>query len=93
MVGAPYHRNNAGNLAVYRFFLGDPARGAVIARAWDVRYVATCGDTFADAPAGSLASALRAGHAPSWLRPIAALDTGLRVYVVEPDLFPEPPTR
>ena len=93
VVGAPYHRNNAGNLAVYRFFLGDPARGAVIARAWDVRYVATCGDTFADAPAGSLASALRAGHAPSWLRPIAALDTGLRVYVVEPDLFPEPPTR
>lgn len=93
VVGAPYHRNNAGNLAVYRFFLGDPAQGAAIARAWHVRYVATCGDAFADAPAGSFASALRVGRAPTWLRPIASSDRALRVFAVEPGLFPEPPAR
>lgn len=93
VVGAPYHRNNAGNLAVYRFFLGDRAQGAAIARSWNVRYVAICSDTFADAPAGSLANALRVGRAPTWLRPIASSDRALALFAVEPGLFPEPPAR
>ncbi|WP_404365932.1 hypothetical protein AB5I39_09865 [Sphingomonas sp. MMS24-J45] len=93
VVGAPYHRNNAGNLAVYHAFLGTPARAATILRQWDVRYVALCSDTFADAPAGSLAAVLRDRPAPHWLRPIASSDPALSLFIVEPGLFPEPPAR
>ena len=93
MVGAPYHRNNDGNLAVYRFFLGAPVHGAAIARHWGVRYVALCSDAFADAPAGSVAGALRSGGGPRWLTPVGPRDRALRIFAVKPDLFPEPPTR
>ncbi|GGA56597.1 hypothetical protein [Sphingomonas psychrolutea] len=93
VVGAPYHRNNAGNLAVYRFFLGAPAQGGAIARRWRVRYVALCADAFADAPAGSLAQALRRGSVPRWLTPLGPRNRALILFAVEPDLFPEPAAR
>lgn len=93
VVGAPYHRNNTGNLAVYRFFLGAPAQGSAIARDWGVRYVALCGDAFADAPAGSLAHALRSGAAPPWLKPVGPRNRALDLFAVEPGLFREPPAR
>ena len=86
VVGAPYHRNNAGNLAVYRAFLGTLANAGVIVRQWDVRYVAICADTFHDAPAGSFAQALHGNHAPAWLRPIAARG-GIALYAVQPGLL------
>lgn len=93
VVGAPYHRNNAGNLAVYHFFLGAPADAAPIARQWGVRYVAICSDAFAEASAGSLADALRSGRVPAWLRPVASPDRALSVFIVQPRLFPERRTR
>ena len=93
VVGAPYHRNNAGNLAVYRFFLGAPAQGGAIARRWRVRYVALCADAIADAPAGSLAQALRRGPVPRWLTPLGPRNRALILFAVEPDLFPEPAAR
>ncbi len=93
VVGAPYHRNNAGNLAVYRFFLGAPEQGDAIVRRWGVRYVAMCSDTFGDAPAGSLANALRQGHAPRWLKPVGPRNRALSVFAVERGLFREPPAR
>jgi hypothetical protein len=93
VVGAPYHRNNAGNLAVYRFFLVAPAQAHAIARAWRVRYIALCADAFADAPAGSLAHALRSGRVPRWATPLAPRHRALVVFAVEPGLFPEPATR
>lgn len=93
VVGAPYHRNNDGNLAVYRFFLGAPVHGAAIARHWGVRYVALCSDAFADAPAGSVAGALRSGGGPRWLTLVGPRNRALRIFAVKPDLFPEPPTR
>ncbi|GAA0305994.1 hypothetical protein GCM10009087_14900 [Sphingomonas oligophenolica] len=80
VVGAPYHRNNAGNLAVYRFFLGHPDRAAAIARNWDVSYIALCGDSFSElgaAPAGSLLALLKAGHPPRWLKPTSTQRPGL----------------
>ena len=88
VVGAPYHRNNAGNLAVYRAFLGSPAGAAQIVRQWHVNYVASCADTFGDAPAGSFAAALRSDTPPRWLVPLGARNHALRLYRVEPDLFP-----
>ena len=88
VVGAPYHRNNAGNLAVYRAFLGSPAQAVAVVRGWDVRYVAICPDSFADAPVGSLSSDLRAGHAPRWLRPVVTRSRAATIFTVEPRLFP-----
>ncbi|WP_353203818.1 hypothetical protein [Sphingomonas sp.] len=93
VVGAPYHRNNAGNLAVYRFFLGAPEQGGAIARHWRVRYVALCADAFVAAPAASLAHALRRGPVPRWLTPLGPRNRALVVFAVEPDLFPEPAAR
>ena len=80
VVGAPYHRNNAGNLAVYHFFLGTPAQAMVIARSWNLRYVAVCDDSFSElgaAPAGSLLALLKAGHPPAWLKPRSTQRPGL----------------
>ena len=93
VVAAPYHRGNAGNLAVYRFFLGAPAEGEAIVQAWGVRYVALCADTFGDAPVGALAERLHAGHRPDWLTPVATRNRALTLYAVEPGLFPASPTR
>lgn len=68
VVAAPYHRNNAGNAAMYRFFLGPPASAGRIARRWRVRYVALCPGMFGDLrpSADSIAGGIR----PGWLRPI-----------------------
>jgi MFS family permease len=98
VVGAPYHRNNAGNLAVYRFFLGTPEDAAAIVHKWRVGYVALCPDSFTelgdDAAGGlQLVNQLRAGRHPAWLHPIAVAPAGLALYRVEPGLFTQPATR
>ncbi|TGX52614.1 hypothetical protein E5A73_13235 [Sphingomonas gei] len=77
VVAAPYHRNTAGNLAMYRFFLGPTGNAQAIARQWHVDYVALCPGDFAElgAQAGNparLSGALAAGRPPAWLRPISA---------------------
>lgn len=88
VVGAPYHRNTAGNLAVYRFFLGTPDQAARIAHDWRVRYVAVCDDSFAELPTPPrLAAQLRAGHVPAWLRPAGEVG-GLTLYSVVPGNLP-----
>lgn len=88
VVGAPYHRNNRGNLAVYRAFLGSPKAARAIVEAWQVRYVATCAGAFGEARAGSLAEALSRGRPPPWLSPIPTRNRALMLYRVEPGLFP-----
>lgn len=93
IVGAPYHRNNAGNLAVYRFFLGRPDRAAAIAREAGVTYVATCADAFGQSPPGTLADDLRQDSAPAWLVPLATRDRAATLYRVERRLFPGTPAR
>lgn len=96
VVGAPYHRNNAGNAAVYRFFLGSPDAARRIAADWRVTYVAVCGDSFGElgkpARAGMLAR-LRAGRVPPWLRSIAGPDDGLTLFAIEPRLLSAPASR
>ncbi|MDB5705458.1 MAG: hypothetical protein JWN66_2574 [Sphingomonas bacterium] len=93
VVGAPYHRNNAGNAAVYRFFLGKPDEAATIARHWNVTYVALCTDSFAELGSaatepGQMATQVRAAHAPAWLRPVPGTPRGLALFRVEPALLP-----
>ena len=43
VVAAPYHRNNAGNLAALRFERGSPTEREAILEWWRVRYVVACG--------------------------------------------------
>ncbi|MEO6216894.1 MAG: hypothetical protein ABIO86_12755 [Sphingomonas sp.] len=92
VVGAPYHRNNAGNLAVYRFFLGGPDEAAEIARKWSVSYVALCSDSFSElgsdaAGKARMVALLHRGATPAWLKPIATNAPGIALYRVEPGLF------
>ena len=92
VVGAPYHRNNAGNLAVYRFFLSGSKQAAEIARQWNIRYVAICPDSFTElgpiaADKARMVALLHRGAAPAWLKPIATDAPGITLYQVEPGLF------
>ena len=77
LIAAPYHRNNAGNAAMYRFFLGEPTTARTIAARWRIDYVLVCPDDFTEldrtdaATPRSMLVQLRKGHAPDWLRPVA----------------------
>lgn len=87
VVAAPYHRNGAANVAMYRFFLGPIENARALAAAWRVDYVALCPGDFAElgAQAGSparLSGALRASRPPKWLLPLSPPDAPLRVYAV-----------
>lgn len=98
VVGAPYHRNNTGNLAVYRFFLGRPDEAAEIARKWSVSYVALCSDSFSELGSDAegkdqFLTQLRTGHTPPWLQPLPGIKPGLTLYRIAPGLFPQPPSR
>lgn len=86
-VGAGYHRNDAGNMAMYRFFLSAPDRSREIAREWNVDYVVFCPGDFAEVDVtrhfrNSLAAHLQRGEAPPWLEPLPLRNTPLRLYKV-----------
>ncbi len=72
---AGYHRNNAGNMAAYRFFLARPEQAATMARRAGVDYVALCPDVMRELALqryrpGSLVDALQSGRVPDWLQPV-----------------------
>jgi hypothetical protein len=75
VLAAPYHRNNVGNLAAYRFFMAKPEAAERQARAMGISYVAICARSAEnailsrDAP-GGLMAALKSGKPPAWLQPI-----------------------
>ncbi|RHW18769.1 hypothetical protein D1610_01010 [Sphingomonas gilva] len=83
-LSAPYHRNNAGNAAMYRFFLGPEHEARAIARRHDLTYVAWCDGAFGEidlareAAPGALAPRLAARRPPAWLVPVR--DEGLKVW-------------
>ena len=86
-VGAGYHRNNAGNMAMYRFFLSAPDRAREIGREWKVDYVAICPGDFGEIRVSSdfpdsLAARLKRGEVPPWLEPFPLRDTRLRLFKV-----------
>lgn len=95
MVAAPYHRNNGGNAAMYRFFLGSPETAQAIAAKWQVDYVLLCPGDFAelDRPLVDdphrLLSRLRADKAPGWLTPVATA-SGAKLWRVAPRLREAP---
>jgi hypothetical protein len=88
VLAGPYHRNNAGNIAVLDAFMGTPDEAHAIMRREKVGLLAFCpGDdetvSFAgSAPNGFMADLVN-GSAPSWLEPIAeTLDQPLVLYRV-----------
>lgn len=85
VLAGPYHRNAAGNRAVYRLMLLPEPRAVVLARDLGVDYLADCHGAFAELgtpPAGSLLAQLRGGTVPVWLQPLTPRDAGMRVYRV-----------
>ncbi len=83
-VAGPYHRNTAGNVAMYRFFLGRSGQARAIADRWKVRYVVYCDSDFGGiqpAP-DSMAQELAARRIPAWLKPLDS--PGNRIFEVVP---------
>ncbi|MBX9860835.1 MAG: hypothetical protein K2Y20_14795 [Sphingomonas sp.] len=95
MIAAPYHRNNVGNAAMYRFFLGTPGAAQAIAARWRVDYVLLCPGDFGEVDRATtrdphrLLSHLRADNAPGWLSPIATA-SGAKLWRVAPRLREAP---
>lgn len=88
-VGAGYHRNDRGNMAMYRYFLGPPAGAREIARRWHVRYIAFCPGDFGEMDVASrfprsLAAMLNAGRAPADFHALPLPGTQLRLYRIDP---------
>nr|AGU10019.1 hypothetical protein [uncultured organism] len=86
-VGASYHRNNRGNMAMYSFFLGTPAQAVAIAREWNVRYVLFCPSDFSELAVdrrfpNSVAAILRADRTPAGFERLPLAGTALLFYRV-----------
>jgi len=87
VLAGPFHRNNAGNLAVLKGFTAPPDAARAIVRDTDARYVVVCSSP-APTPGESavpddLATALDGGRVPAWLKPVPLGGTPYRVYAVE----------
>ena len=80
LIAGAYHRNGAGNLAMYAFYSGTNEAAREIALRWHVRWVIAC-DGFAGVPA-PFARQLGRGAAPDWLRPVATVPSGGRIFMV-----------
>jgi len=90
VVGAPYHRNQAGLLDTFRFFNGPPGAAREIARKRGLDLVVICpfmtemggvGTTEPDA----LLNRFGNGDLPDWLTEIPQKDSALRVFRINSD--------
>ncbi len=84
LVAGAYHRNNAGNLAMYRFYLGNSAQARAIAARLGVGYIVACDGFAGSVGRDSLAARLSAGDAPAWLERAATTPDGAMLYRVRP---------
>jgi hypothetical protein len=80
LIAGAYHRDGAGDLAMYSFFRGSAANAQRVAFQWHVRWVVAC-DGFAGV-AAPFARNLQRGEAPSWLRLVERVPSGARRYQV-----------
>jgi hypothetical protein len=75
VMAAPYHRNNAGNLAAYKMFIVPEAQAKLRATQMNATYVAICKRSAEvailsrEGPNG-LMSDLQKGKVPTWLSPL-----------------------
>jgi len=87
VLAAPYHRNSAGNRALYGLLLAAPEAAHREANRLGVTYLVDCPGAhgeLGEPPAGSLLAALRAGIPPIWLRPLGGGNEAARIYAVAP---------
>lgn len=93
LIAGAYHRDNKGNLAMYRFYLGRPDQARAIAARLGVTYVVACDGFAGERPLGGLAALLTAGAVPDWLAPVQAMPDGAMLYRVRPSLSAPRPAR
>lgn len=80
LIAGAYHRDGAGDLALYAFYRGSPDRARAIATKWRVRYVVAC-DGFPGMVA-PFSAALNRGQHPHWLRHVATVPSGGQIFAV-----------
>ena len=85
--GAPYHRNQAGNLAMLDMFLAPPPEAEKLMVEHDVAYVAFCPGaperyTYAEHAPHGLAAVLGKNEIPAFLQRVPLAGTDLAVYRV-----------
>ena len=85
ILAAPYHRNTAGNRALYRLLLSGPETAHRQAVQLRLDYLVDCDGAYGELgtpPRGSLLAALREGRPPLWLRPMPGGSGGARLYTI-----------
>ena len=80
LIAGAYHRDGAGDLAMYDFYRAGPDKAHAIAVRLHVRWVVAC-DGFAGVPA-PFAEQLDRGSAPAWLAQVASVPSGGRIFEV-----------
>jgi hypothetical protein len=80
LIAGAYHRDSAGDLAMYSFFLGSADHARSVAQRWGVRWVVAC-DGFGGV-AAPFASRVKYRQPPAWLRPVAKVGSGARIFQV-----------
>jgi hypothetical protein len=80
LIAGAYHRDGAGDLAMYSFYRAAPDEARRIALHWNVRWVVAC-NGFAGVPA-PFAAQLERGSAPEWLAQVDRVPSGARIFRV-----------
>jgi hypothetical protein len=80
LIAGAYHRDGAGNLAMYSFYRGTPETAHGIAQGLSVRWVVAC-DGFAGVSA-PFARQLERAAPPNWLRRVAKVSSGGQIFEV-----------
>lgn len=80
LIAGAYHRDGAGDLAMYSFFRGGGANAQRVALQWHVRWVVAC-DGFGGI-AAPFARKLQRGEVPSWLRLVERIPSGASIFEV-----------
>lgn len=83
VLAAPYHRNAAADLAMYRFYASTPADAARHADRWHVRYVLACAAMPGATAPSSTATALARGRLPGFVAIGRARD-GTQIFARNP---------
>ena len=80
LIAGAYHRDGAGDLAMYAFYRATPERARAIAVDWRPDWVVAC-DGFPGV-AAPFSVDLNRGAAPGWLREVAHVSSGGRIFAV-----------
>lgn len=80
LIAGAYHRDGAGDLAMYAFYRGTPDAARALAAQWRIRWVVAC-DGFPGLSA-PFSAQLNAGQTPGWLREVTRVPSGGRIFAV-----------